>query len=604
MVSAVAFCMAVVQLLLWLRDRSNKVPLLAAIISLAAGTCALLEMSIAKTTDIATAQILIFATNVAIFFILVPMVWLIRIYLGHGIFWLAALITAVWLLGLAVNLFLPGNLTYSSITQLEQHVTAWGENWSQPVGTANPFRVAVDVTTLLIIAYVLHATIAAFRSGERRKAIAVGGAVLLFLTVAGIHTILVDEGTISTPYMISWAFVAIAFSLGNEVVYQASTAAQWSRELSQAETRWRMLLENVPLGIMGADRNGTITYANKSFETILGYPKEQLIGSSIVKFAPENLQIELGDRIARAGGTPAQAEFPLVSSRGSIRQVRWSVVSLLDAKRQVSDFIAICEDISELKKAEAELRGFERTIEHFDRAAFLVELSSGLAHELNQPLTAILNNAYAGRRILDRDDTPNEELDEILADIVRDDIRAGKVIESTRRMLQKGKMEVRKSALASLVADVRGILSGETVSAGITIAVNIPDDLPPVAVGRVEIQQVLMNLLLNAIRVLKETHPNKPTICLGAHKKGERVKITISDNGPGIDAKTQARLFEPFFSTRKDGLGMGLPISKRIVELHGGKLECKSDAESGTTFTFSVPVHEPEPQPDHVRETS
>jgi PAS domain S-box-containing protein len=495
---------------------------------------------------------------------------------------------------LIANFTLPGNLTFSTITELQENVSIWGETWFRPIGEANPLRSLSEITTLLIIVFVTHASVSAFLSGERRKAIMVGGTILLFTVIAGIHTLLVDRGAINTPYMISWGFVAIAISLGNELVDQASKAAQLSRDVRESEIRWRTLLESAPLGIMGSDSDGVISYANRFVENMLGYSRDRMVGRKIVEFAPENLRSELDHRIkaAKVDELPALAEFPLLSNFGSARRIRWSIVRLHDNSDRVSGYIAICEDITELREAEDNLRYSERAIERYDRAAFFVEIASSLAHELNQPLSAILNNAQAGRRLLDQDGNSNEHLDEIFVDIANDDIRAGKVIDGMRRMLEQGEIKAVETDLSSLVAEVRRIVSGEFLGANIAVRINIPANIDRVYVGRTEIQQVLMNLFLNAVRIFREAGTTSPMVAIDARQVLDRVEITISDNGPGMDKATAERIFEPFYTTRKEGLGMGLSISRRIVELHGGQLKCDSDLGEGARFTFTVPAYE------------
>jgi PAS domain S-box-containing protein len=602
MVAAFALSMGAVQTLYFVRNRANTASLLAAVMSLGAAATALLEMGVAKTADPATTQTLLFFVNISIFALLVPMVWFVHIFLSNDRTWLLWTITGIWTLAMVVNVVMPGNLTFTSLDRLEQGVTAWGETWSQPVGDANPFRVTTDIATLLIILYVLDASVRSYRAGDRRNALVVGGAILFFIVLAGIHTPLVDGGIVKTPYMISWAFVAIAIALGAEIVDRASRSAALGVALRDEELRWRTLVENVELGVLGGTVDGNISYSNRFMEEMLGYGRTALHGHNISEFTPPGLRSEMELRLQRARihGPPPRVEFPLVDAGGGIRHMRWSLVAVRGGGDRITGYIAICEDMTALKNAEQDLRDSERTIERFDRASFLVEIASGLAHDLNQPLAAILANAQAGRRMIEQDPPPLEEIAEILDDIAEDDMRAGSVIQSMRGLLQKGEMSSAEADLRELISKVRLMLEGDLRQAGIRLETDYPDDLPPVLVGKTEIQQVVMNLLVNAIRILRTEKVPDPVIAIGARREGSRIEVSVTDNGPGLDAEECARIFERFYTTRKDGLGMGLPISKRIVELHGGALACSSRPGAGATFTFSVPMSTAMPEQKNV----
>jgi PAS domain S-box-containing protein len=589
MVAAIALSTFVIQAMFWVRSR-NIVPALAAIMSLASASLALIELAVAKTDEATTALTLGYFANIAIFLLLVPMVWFVHFYLRHDRVWLAYLITAIWSGCLLVNFIMPGNLTFTTVTSLQSHVTFWGEVWYQTTGVANPFRVLADIATLLIIIYIADASIRSFRNGEQRKATNVGGAILFFIVVAGIHSPLVDLNIIKTPIMISWAFVAISVSLSTELVDQALKSAKLDEVIKTGNIRWRALLDNVELGVIVTSDDGQINYVNRFLEKLLGYKSSDLVGQNIIKFSPGSLRHEMEERIEKRD-VRSRVEFPLVSAAKEIRNINWSIVPLINSDEEITGYMAIVEDVSALKKAEAEQRDMERTIERFDRAAFLVELSAGFAHELNQPLAAILSNAQAGTRILDQKPLVHSELEAIFLDIAEDDVRASKIIHSLRRLLRKGELQAKKTSLKWLVMEVRRMLSGELLKYDIKVITDIPSDIDDIYVGRIEIQQVIMNLLVNATRALQLEKTDDPAINISAMQVDGRVQISISDNGPGIDAEKRQKVFEPFYTTREDGLGMGLAISRRIVELHGGSLDCTADNDNGTKFLFSVPTH-------------
>jgi two-component system sensor kinase FixL len=589
MVAAFAFSMFIIQVLLWTRSRDVP-PALAAVMSLASAGSAWIEMSVAKTNDIAAVEFLTLMANAAIFFLVVPMIWFVHCYLYRDRTWLLYLITGLWTICLLINFVMPGNLTFSSLSSIQTNVTFWGETWYQPVGEANPLRWLSEFATILIIIYIADATIRSYRHGQLRKAATVGGAMLFFIVVAGVQTPLVDLNIIKTPYMVSWAFVAIALSLSVELVNQVSRSAILSKAVQASNVRWQTLMGNVEFGVIGTTGTGTVDYTNRYVGKLLGQDPDQIMGRNIVEYAPVSIRHVMQERIENQLLSP-RTEFPLVDANGEIRNLIWATVPQRNARGEITGYMAIVEDVSALKKAETELRASERAIERFDRAAFLVELASGFAHELNQPLSAILNNAQAGSRMLEQDPVPLEEIAEIFSDIAQDDMRAGNVIRSMRRLLETSKLRAERSSLGRLVSEVRNILASELLHHDIKVTVDLPAALDDIHVGRIEIQQVIMNLMINAIRVLQADGIDSPTIAISACLVEHRVEISVVDNGPGVSADARQKIFEPFYSTRKDGLGMGLSISRRIVELHGGKLACRNTADDGTEFCFSVPLN-------------
>ncbi len=591
-VAGVALSISVTHALLWLRRPSEKAYFFASIMSFAAGISALLEMSLSKTADVQTANVLLLWMNSVIFLLLVAMVWFVHSYLKLSRSWLLYAITAIWTLCVIINWAFPGNLTFSNLEMMRANVSGWGETWYQPVGKKNPFVVLADFATLLIIFFVADATVRSFRAKDRRKSTVVGGSILFFIVVAGVQTPLIDANILQTPYMLSWAFVAIAISLGIELVDQALKTIALRKQVEESEGRWRTLLENVDLGVVGLTTDGKINFTNRFIEKLLDYSPDELLGNNLVDMVPAQWRDAIQQRLhlAKTKGPRKHTEIPLVAANGETKHIRWSTVGLYNNGGEINGFMAICEDVTALKHTEAELRTSERTIERFDRAAFLVEIGSSLAHELNQPLAAILSNAQAGKRMLSFDPIPVDEITEILTDIADDDVRAGQVIRSMRRLLQNADMKFVETELGYVISQVHQILSGELAQARIAFNVDIPDELPKILVGKIEIQQVIMNIVGNAIQALKTANTPSPAICIKARANGKKVCVQIHDNGPGMDKHTRSQLFEPFFTTRSDGLGMGLSISQRIVELHGSKLKCRSKPKEGTLFEFEVPI--------------
>jgi signal transduction histidine kinase len=249
---------------------------------------------------------------------------------------------------------------------------------------------------------------------------------------------------------------------------------------------------------------------------------------------------------------------------------------------------------AEATRLQAEVRAAQLRDElaHSSRVTMMGELATTLAHEINQPLAAILSNAQATRRWL-RADHPN--LDEVRAtvdDIIADDKRAGEIIHRMRALMKKGDRKPQRIDLATAIRDVAALLQGEIIAADVTLRLDLPPEGLPVDADEVATQQVLLNLMMNGIQAMKESGARIRQLHVHAARAGESLVVTVHDTGTGISEETRARLFEPFFTTKTTGLGVGLGICRRIAEAHGGRLDVGVAPTGGATFLFSLPTPE------------
>ena len=316
MCASACLMLGLMHLLFWFRDRKVTAYLLSALMGFSAAASALLELAMLTTESVQLYSELMLWENLALFMILVPMVWFVYLYFQSGRRWLAIIITLLWSIGMLVNFLLPGNLTFEHVSELKRLSAFWGEQFSLPLGELNPWKLLADIASLLILVYALDASLQLWRRDRRKRAWVVGGSIVIFILLAGIHTPLVDAGVVATPYMISFAFLAIVFALSYQVVVDAVKASSYEQELQQTR----------------------------------------------------------------------------------------------------------------------------RNLDRYARVNLLGECTTMLAHELNQPLTAILSNAQAARRYLASDTPEMDEIHEILDDIVRDDKRASGIIHGLRNMLKIAKV--------------------------------------------------------------------------------------------------------------------------------------------------------------------
>jgi len=469
MCAAACLMLALLHMLLWLKYSQNTVYLLSSLTAFAACASALLELGLLTTQSLETYRQLIRWENLAIFMILVPMVWFVQIYFSSSRRWLALTITLLWSVGMLINFVSPYSLTFSTIAELKQLPAFWGELFTVPAGTENPWKLLADISSLLILAYVGDATFRSWRHNNQREALIIGSGILLFIIFAGIHTPLVDAGIVHAPYMISFAFLAIVATMSYQLASEAMRSQRYERELQQTR----------------------------------------------------------------------------------------------------------------------------RHLDQMARANLLGECTTIIAHELNQPLTAILSNAQAARRHLVLDSVEKQSIIEILDDIVRDDKRASEIIQRLRSMLQNKQVVREHFDINEAIRETLDMLKGEFKARSIDLSEHYEASMPEVYAGRIEIQQVVLNLLLNAARSVSVPSIETRMLSIRTRNDQNAVHVDIQDSGTGIASEFEGSLFKlnSLHYESKDGLGMGLIICHRIIETYGGHIRAENVAGGGALFSFALPVY-------------
>jgi C4-dicarboxylate-specific signal transduction histidine kinase len=243
--------------------------------------------------------------------------------------------------------------------------------------------------------------------------------------------------------------------------------------------------------------------------------------------------------------------------------------------------------------SEVELHDLRGQLAHVGRVSMMGQLASALAHELSQPLGAILRNAEAAELFLQDEQPDLDELRAIVVDIRKDDQRAGDVIERLRSLLKRRSLEARAMAVSELLASCAALTRADAVTRHVTLKFEAATGLPTVMGDRVHLQQVLLNLVLNAMDAVDGLPADDCRVTVHAHcdERGE-VVVAVSDRGPGIATDQLASVFDPFFTTKANGMGIGLAVSRTIIEAHGGRIWPENNPDRGATFRFTLPVAE------------
>lgn len=366
-------------------------------------------------------------------------------------------------------------------------------------------------------------------------------------------------------------------------------------ERHQMQERLRLIVEASPNGVILAEKQGRILLANASAESMFGHPRGGMNGLGIEDLMPERF------RAAHHGLRAGFHQSPESRAMGAGRD-------LFGKRRDGSEFpleigltpvesaegdlvLAIIIDISSRRRAEEEAQQLRRDLAHASRVTLLGQLSSALAHELSQPLGAILRNAEAAELILATPAPDLDELREIVRDIHADDQRAGAVIDRLRALLKRSDLALEPVAIPEIAAEVRSLVRSDTSARGIAVSHDFPADLPRVRGDRVHLLQVLLNLVVNAMDAIEHADGGERRIHLSARPDGDGfLEIIVRDSGPGIPADRLEQVFVPFHTTKPHGMGMGLPVCRTIVEAHHGTLRAEIPTGTGAEFHIRIPT--------------
>jgi PAS domain S-box-containing protein len=363
--------------------------------------------------------------------------------------------------------------------------------------------------------------------------------------------------------------------------------AQAFQALRDSEELHRATLSSISDAVFLTDDEGLFTFVCPNVDVIFGYVPDEVRGMTrISRLLGENL-FDRADLAAR--GEIRNIEREVTSKTGERRSV---LIHLKKVSIQGSTVLYTCRDVTERRHAEEELRAARLDLAHVSRLALVGELIASIAHEITQPLTSILTNASAGLRRLPSDASLDDaaELREIFVDIGSQGRRAGEVIERVRALAGKRPLERQALDMNAIATEIVTLVRGEAGRRGVTIRTDLAPTLPAIDADRVSLQQVMLNLMLNGMDAMDELEASERQLVVRTRQLADAVEVAVSDTGHGIPADRLPKLFEAFFTTRKEGLGLGLAIARSIVEAHGGRILAEDHRGRGATFRLTIPA--------------
>ena len=291
------------------------------------------------------------------------------------------------------------------------------------------------------------------------------------------------------------------------------------------------------------------------------------------------------------GASPAfDAEFRMIAKDGSVKWIhsRGAAVEWVDGA--VARVTGTYTDITGRKEAEDALKHANDAMVRMGRVTALAELTASIAHELNQPLAAIATNANTCLRWM-YSTASDGDLREALRDLVADSRRAGQIVRRTREMFANRPASRAPTDLNGVIRNVLDLVRTRLRDAGVQLELELDESLPVIEADKVQVQQVVMNLVLNAVDAMLEASARPRLLCVRSQSTDGGVQVSVHDTGSGLSALNAEQVFEPFYTTKTDGLGIGLAISRSIVEAHGGSIWASAHAGRGATFSFTLPIH-------------
>jgi two-component system, LuxR family, sensor kinase FixL len=527
----------------------------------------------------------------AIFALLTAFIWT---YFGTGSKWLALASPTLYALGAAADLIPGSDMTYQSITGLRTVETFAGATFNVIEGVPNPWNAFEYLSALALVVFVVDASVRLWKRGGRRRALVVGGNVTLFILSASVCSLLVETRIVDTPYLFSWAYLAILVAMASELNIDVLASARIARKLRESERRMELACAAGNLGMWAWDLVHDTIWATARARALLGFSESEILSQEKLTNAlhPEDRELRrhaLQNALANGKEYEVQYRVPLGDG-----QIRWiSSRGRPEANRNGKPVLVrgVVLDISARRGAEIKMQRLHDQLAHSSRVSMMGQLASAIAHELGQPLTAILANTEAASLTLENEAPDLDELRAILTDIRRDDQRAADVIERMRALLKRRNFVARTLSVGELLETVVILTRIDCSARKVILEVAaLPPDLPFMTGDSVLIQQVLINLVLNATDAVEAFDPERRKVVLRAvrHENGG-VEFSVSDSGPGIQCEKLRHVFEPFFTTKPSGMGLGLSISRSIVEAHGGRIWVVNNAGEGATFRFTLP---------------
>jgi len=596
-IAACALLLALMYGCVWIMDRTQRASLAFTFEALAVVGAVIVELGMMRSTSAAEWGEWVRWNQVPVLVRTAGLVAFIRLYFGTGRPWLMAAVVGSRVIVAVGSFLIDPNFNFSRIDSIQQapflgeQVTVVGQ------AVASPYQWFATLSASLVIVFVLDASVSLWKQGTRearRKVIVIGGASIVAWAIGVTYTQLMIFAGMHLPVFLSLPYLLVLAAMTLELSRDTLRASRLARELRASESRLDLAASAASLALWSWEARSRRVWISGRVPPLIGISGSDTITVEQVIAMIEPADVHRTAEVWRKGvetGSEVEVQFRV---RPPDQGVRWVLArgrSEIDAEGRLISVQGVLLDITDQQRAREENEELRRDLAHAGRVSVLGTLSSSLAHELSQPLGAILLKAEAGELLLKRESPDLEEVRQILADIRRDDHRAAEVIDRLRKLLKRRLLELAPVAVDTLFNDVAALLKADAIARHVALECVVQSGLPPVRGDRVHLSQVLINLVVNALDAVASLPIDARHVTMQARREGNGlVEFSVTDTGPGIPQEQLAKIFEPFYTTKPNGMGMGLSVSRTIMEAHGGRLWAGNAPAGGAVFRVVLPV--------------
>ncbi|MGC4017709.1 MAG: ATP-binding protein [Luteolibacter sp.] len=594
MTAAVALTLGAIHALVWIRHPKSRANVVVSILALATAVSSVLDLWMMHVETVASLVTLRGWAQVPLTISFVTLAVFIQWYFRPQRRWPLKALLGLLLVVAVLDLSAWGGWRGGLLSELPV-ARLWGEDFRVPLGTAGIRALLDQVDVFAVAVFVATAALGLWRRAEgedQRKALVIGGSVVMCLLFMMVNGVLIHTGMIRMPYIIGPPFMLVLTAVGSEMSRDVIRASRLSNELRRNSESMSLAAEAAGLALWRYDMDGDQLWISAGGSQLYGLPENPTVNPGRVFHAihpddRENSRHAVTRALAGGGAFQVEHRVDLPANGSRWLGVRGEIEFQEDQLATCIRGVSI--DITERKNAEAEAARHRAELAHLSRVSTLSELSGSLAHELNQPLAIILSNSQAAQRMLGQKEPDLAEVKEILTDIIREDRRAGMVIKRLRTLMKRGETEFVLLSLNEVIVEIMQLTHADLLSRGVTVIRDLPEGVAAVWGDRVQLQQIILNLILNGADAMAGNAPGTRHLHVSTAMEGSSVRLSVRDAGHGL-AEDVEQLFAPFHTTKPHGLGMGLAICRSIAAAHRGSLIASSPPEGGALFVLELPT--------------